>query len=362
MNDRILSKQALDGLNSAAEIKRIVDFCSEGGPMTGELYQFMGWLGEHLRSELSREAWEEPELELADSDGVVLYLFPATWRLPGDDYVAFALWWPSRFWEEAPCIEIYLPAEETFPARNELLNQLRPKLKLAGFTDYDENGDPDPSVPLWKYISLEQFQQNSGFDLDALIAEIAAGFRRLLEVEPVIESVMQSLPNKPAPAPTERALKTIAFLDTESKGSGTARKMTQLAIVNVAYDPKGDAIVGVLDDYFKNLGQKLDAGKARSLLQRAECIVAHNAFGADKPLLASELPETEKMNWLCSWKGIPWKQLLGVQSESLETLMGKAGLRYQQDHNARADAQDLKRLLAIKHKGRTYLGRLLDNA
>ena len=42
--------------------------------------------------------------------------------------------------------------------------------------------------------------------------------------------------------------------------------------------------------------------------------------------------------------------------------MGKAGLRYEQDHNARADARDLKRLLSVKHKGRTYLGRLLDNA
>jgi hypothetical protein len=42
--------------------------------------------------------------------------------------------------------------------------------------------------------------------------------------------------------------------------------------------------------------------------------------------------------------------------------MGKAGLRYTEDHKAGADARDLKRLLALKHKGRTYLGRLLDSA
>jgi hypothetical protein len=47
---------------------------------------------------------------------------------------------------------------------------------------------------------------------------------------------------------------------------------------------------------------------------------------------------------------------------SLETLMGKVGLRYEQDHSAHADARDLKDLLAVKHKGRTYLGRLLDSA
>lgn len=66
------------------------------------------------------------------------------------------------------------------------------------------------------------------------------------------------------------------------------------------------------------------------------------------------------MKWLCSFRGIEWKQLLGVQSESLETLMGKAGLRFTEDHKAGADARDLNRLLALKHKGRTYLGRLLD--
>ena len=52
---------------------------------------------------------------------------------------------------------------------------------------------------------------------------------------------------------------------------------------------------------------------------------------------------------------------LGVQSKSLETLMGKVGLRYGQDHTACADARDLRRLLAVKHKDRTYLGRLLDS-
>ena len=95
-------------------------------------------------------------------------------------------------------------------------------------------------------------------------------------------------------------------------------------------------------------------------MERAGFIVAHNAFIADRPLLAKHLPETEKMRWLCSFRGIEWRELLGVHSESLETLMGKAGLRHEQDHHAGSDARDLKNLLAVKHKGRTYLGRLLD--
>ncbi len=361
MSDEILSKRALDVLNRTSEVGGIVNFCGEDGGMVGELRRFMGWLGEHLRSELSREAWEEAEVQVVEGDYVILYLFPPGWRLRGDDYVAFAFCWPVQPWEEAPCVELYLPAEEVFPPRNALLNQLRAKLKRIGFTDHwDQEGDPDPSAPLWRDIPLEKFHHDSGFDLDSLVAEVVDGFRNLLDVEPLIDSAIQS-GSGTVTAPAERSLKTIAFLDTESEGLGAARKMTQLAIVNVAYDPEGDAVVGVIDEYFKNSGQKLDVARSRALLQRAEHIVAHNAFGADKPLLASELPETEKMNWLCSFRGLAWKQLLDVQSESLETLMGKTGLRYQQDHTARADASDLKRLLSLKHKGRTYLGRLLDN-
>lgn len=125
-------------------------------------------------------------------------------------------------------------------------------------------------------------------------------------------------------------------------------------------DADGDAVVGILEEYVMNAGQTLDEAKVRGALERADFIVAHNA-SADRPLLARHLPGTEKMKWLCSFRGIAWKQLLGIQSESLETLMGKAGLRYTQDHNAQADARDLKHLLATKHKGRTYLGRLLDS-
>lgn len=356
----ILSKRALGMLNRASEIKGDIDFCAEDGGLPKEMRHFMGWLGDHLRSELQREAWEEPDVVIAE-DGVTLYLYSPTWQLPDDDYVAFSFWWPNLF-EEPPAVLLYLPAEEVFQKRNELLTRLRPKLKRNGFTDYYEQGDPDPSCPIWKNIRLEEFHRESGFDLDSFVVAIVDGFRRLTEVEQLIEDAFRSLPEKPLPLPAERSLKTIAFLDTECEGSGTARRMTQLAIINVAYDAEADAVVGVLEEYFMNAGQTLDENEARGALERADFIVAHNALTADRPLLARHLPGSEKMKWLCSFRGIEWKTLLGIQSESLETLMGKAGLRYEQDHNARADARDLKRLLSLKHKGRTYLGRLLDSA
>ena len=357
----ILTKRALDTLNRASEIKADIDFCGEEGGLAKGFRRFMGWLGDYLRSELQREDWEEPDVD-ADSEGVSLSLYSHKWRLPAaDDYLAFSFWWPHLF-GEPPCVQLYIPAEESFPPRNDLLNRLRPTLKRAGFTDYYEHGDPTPEFPLWKNIHIEEFQGESGFDLDSFVSAVADGFRCLLEVEQAIDDAFRSLPDKPSPPPSERILKTIAFLDTECDGPASARKMTQLAIVNVAYDPEGDAVVGILEEYFMNAGEPLDEIKARGVLGRADFIIAHNAFSADKPLLVRHLPGTERMKWLCSFRGIEWKQLLGIESGSLKTLMGKAGLRYEQDHNARADARDLKRLLALKRKGRTYLGRLLDNA
>jgi hypothetical protein len=352
------SKRALDVLNRASEVRNEIDFCSEDGGLQKEIYHFVEWLGDHLRSELRREAWEEPDLDQSE-DGISVSLYSPTWRLPDDDYVGFSFFWPNLLDEDSPSVQICVPAEDIFGPRNELMKGLRPKLKLSGFTDHYEEGDPEPSCPLWKYIRLEEFQGESGFDLDSFVVAIVDAFRRLMEVEPLIEDAIRALPEKPPPVPSERHLKTVAFLDTECQGSGNAREMTELGIVNVAYDVDGDEVAGTLAEYCMNTGETLDKTRARSLLERADFIVAHNALIADRPLVARYLPGTEKMHWLCSFRGIEWKQLLGVQGESLKTLMGRTGLRYKQDHHAGTDARDLKRLLALKHNGRTYLGRLL---
>jgi hypothetical protein len=41
-----------------------------------------------------------------------------------------------------------------------------------------------------------------------------------MEIEPMVEDAFRSLPEKPLKVPSERRLKTIAFLDTECAGSG----------------------------------------------------------------------------------------------------------------------------------------------
>jgi len=137
--------------------------------------------------------------------------------------------------------------------------------------------------------------------------------------------------------------------------------MTELAIVNVAYDPVEDEVVGILEEYVMRKGGKLNREKARSLLDQAHRIVAHNSSG-DQSLLARELPGIKKSKWMCSFRRNRMEAPDGRSKCAPKSLMGKTGLRYQQDHHARADAHDLKRLLAQKHEGgRTYLGRLLDD-
>ena len=316
------------------------------------------WLGDYVKFELQRQPWET-YVESFPDDGGTLYLFPSAWRLPGfDDYVAFSFYWPNDSQGEAPCVQLYLPAEERFANRNQLLSQIRPQLKRAGFTDhYEGEDDSDPRCPLWKYIRLE-FGGQTGIDVPTMVSAILKGFQKLIEVEAVIGEVFRSLP--PPPPPPERKLKIIACLDTEWSGQEPARKMTELAIVNAAYDPIQDEVVGIVEEYVMRKGEKLKKEKVRALLERADRIVAHNCRG-DQSLLDREVPGIKKHKWICSFRGVEWKRLIGVQSASQNALMGKAGLRYEQDHHARADAHDLKRLLAQKHEGgRTYLGRLLD--
>jgi hypothetical protein len=349
----ILTDRMLDVLNRASEIQRDIEFCRGGGHK--EMRYFMDWLGNHVRSELGRENWDEPEVG-ADQSGTWFCLNDPSWRVGNSDKVAFEFWMPNVFDEWFPSVMVSAPAEKVFPLRGELLHLIGPKLKRAGFTDEVL----DPSIPFWNIIRLEEFHRESGFNLNAFVEVIVEGFRRLLTVEDLIGNVFRSLPEKPPSLPSQRGLRTIAILDTESSGLGHARGLTELAIVNVAYDSADDEVVGVLEEYSVVAGQIVDDARAWTALKRADVIVAHNA-SSDRSLLARHLPGVEKLNWLCSLQ-VEWKALLGVQNEQLETLLGKTGLRYEQDHTALADARDLKNLLARKHMGRTYLGRLLDRS
>lgn len=190
MARNILGRRALDLMNRASEMKVEIDFCAEGGGLQREMYHFAEWLGDHFRSELQRESWEEPEVE-RDAAGVTLYLYSPLWAVSDGDHVAFSFCW-SKLLAEPPCVQLYLPAQNVFEQRNALLKRVRPKLKKSGFTDHFD-GDPDPSCPIWRYIPLEEFHGLSGFAIDAFIeANFTQAEREALDRQPAVIPVAHS--------------------------------------------------------------------------------------------------------------------------------------------------------------------------
>jgi hypothetical protein len=120
-------------------------------------------------------------------------------------------------------VQLYLPTEDVFAARKALRERVQPGLALAGFTDQYHLGDPHPSYPLWRNIQVDDFHGETGFDLQSFEAAVVAGFRELISIEPLIDEAFQALPEKAKVPQRERTLKTVAILDTESTGAGTAR-------------------------------------------------------------------------------------------------------------------------------------------
>jgi hypothetical protein len=362
MAQHVLGRRTLDLLNRTHEIREILEHCKDGG-LTKEVQRFVRSLEGRLRGQLDLDQWT-CEVKVEDDSSISLNLFPEGWRLPDGEFVAFGVYWCNPFDDEAedPCVFLRVPPADVFPARDRLLKQVKPALIAKGFEEYFR-GVPDPYYPVWRYIALDSFASPSGFDLDAFVVHIVETFANLLPCARTIDQVFQALPPKPAPPPpVQRPLKIVAVVDTETAGMGATVKMTELAVVVVAYDEFGDQIVGVLEEYNFKIPRKLDGIKTKALLDQADFVVAHNKE-FDQGVLARELPEIGKLpTWLCSWRDIDWKRLAGVQSESLEALLGFEGLACAQEHTALADARDLLRLLASRRNGRTYLAWLLGGA
>jgi len=288
---------------------------------------------------------------------VCLNLFPENWRLPDEEFVAFGVAWCNPFTEQwaDPYVFLRVPLEDAFQGRNRLLNLVRLPMIDRGFED-----DGDPYYPICKYLDAEEFQSASGFDADGFAAAAVEGLRDMLPMSELIDKLFAS-PCVAPPPRTKRLLKTVAFVDTETSGNGNRARMTELAIINAAYDEIGDEIVERLEEYSLNAPTKLDETKTRSMLAGASAIVAHNAE-FDRGVLERVLPGVEKLPWLDSCHGIDWKGLTGTDSASLESLLSLEGLAAAQQHTALADAHDLLRLLAVQRDGKTYLARLLNVA
>ena len=101
--------------------------------------------------------------------------------------------------------------------------------------------------------------------------------------------------------------------------------------------------------------QRLDLAKMRSLFERCDVVVAHNAH-FDRRFIEPILPVSRKRTWLCSCHGINWKAH-GMKNKRLQTLVEHHGIDPGRAHRAMADVVALKRLL---EKKRRYLEELVS--
>ena len=101
------------------------------------------------------------------------------------------------------------------------------------------------------------------------------------------------------------------------------------------------------------LGKSLDYNRMRSIFDRANFVVAHNA-GFDKSFLEVLLPMSVDLPWKCSCFGIPWKRH-GLENRQLRTLRDFFGIAHDEAHRALADCEVV--LEALKHP--RYLKELL---
>jgi len=101
-------------------------------------------------------------------------------------------------------------------------------------------------------------------------------------------------------------------------------------------------------------GRSLDEGRIRSLLKRADFLVAHKA-SFDKAVLGDQLKWAATLDWRDSLNGVDW----GTDSRELPSLLEVHGVRCEVSHRAGPDARALLELLSYSGSGGTYLSQLL---
>jgi hypothetical protein len=200
--ENILEERALDVLNRTDEIREILEYCGPDGGLTANIHEFVQSLEAPLRSQSAIDSWSR-EVEIEDSF-IWLNLFPENWRISEGEFLAFGVAWCNPFDEAAddPYVFLRVPPADAFPARDAVLNRVRPELIAKGFEEYSP--DQNPYWPMWKYLPLDSFQSPSGWDADRFVAGVVETFRLLLPCAAAIDQVLRSLPARPTPPAPSR--------------------------------------------------------------------------------------------------------------------------------------------------------------
>src|SRR5690554_3702534 len=171
------------------------------------------------------------------------------------------------------------------------------------------------------------------------------------------------------------------FIDVETTGLNACRdEIIELAVVLFAYNKQTGRITGIIDEYTglrepsipiskaasrvngltlqKVRGKCLDMEKIKSMFARAEFLVAHNVL-FDKGFVTRLFAAAAQKPWLCSMRGVNWRQK-GYGSRSLQNLLQAHAIQVERAHRAEADVKAALALLSRSGPdGRSYFSELL---
>lgn len=106
-------------------------------------------------------------------------------------------------------------------------------------------------------------------------------------------------------------------------------------------------------------GKELDFHRLGSMMERAEFLIAHNA-NFDYGFVRKLLPVCDSKPWLCSMKGIKWREK-GFTSVSLQNLLSIHKIHVSRAHRAGNDVMAALTLLDQTYQGNSYFSELMAN-
>ncbi len=189
-------------LKEIRTVREVREICREDGLLEHDMMDFL----HYFRCELRRLApefssWRSPTVKRYDDHGIAsAYLEIAADESWGTAGVAFGL--AVRLDPTAHDPESYAPDQdpyvyvrlpESWSAYPEITRTIK-RRKPDGFTDEYPPGDPEPTVPIWRYLRLDGFTGESGFDTEAFVTAVAKGFADLLPLQMVIDQTIQKHP------------------------------------------------------------------------------------------------------------------------------------------------------------------------
>ena len=302
----------------------------------------------------------------------------AAWRFRGEAGVCiyFSIFHESVLDDDCHAPNVGLSIDVAWE-HHDALCALLEKHRPPGFTSTYEDGTTDPETPFWKPLPLRDFRNDGTFDTGRFVKEIVAAFESLAAIRAEVDSY---LADHSPPRPLVPQLKKALILDLET-WQGKPDEIVEVGLILTAYDPSSGELLGEIDRYEELRapgpratakpssritakmvkGRKLENDKVEALIGQSDVIIAHNAFGFDKPRFERLFPSSKSRRWFCSCDGLAWSSS-GLKPANLPDLCKRHGITNRDPHRAMPDAEALLQLLAQKHGAVSYFAELVGSS